>query len=102
MEDVIGDVRADAKHSFEDVILPMPVVKAKYGQRIGILGGVDMHILAAGTQEIVRAATREAIHSCAPGGGYAFGSGNTIANYVPLDNYLTMLDEARSLGWSTQ
>ena len=102
MEDVIGDVRADAKHSFEDVILPMPEVKARYGQRIGILGGVDMHILAAGTEEMVRAATRQAIHTCAPCGGYAFGSGNTIANYIPLGNYLAMLDEAKRTGWAGQ
>jgi uroporphyrinogen decarboxylase len=102
MEDVIGDVRADAKHSFEDVILPMPEVKARYGQRIGILGGVDMHILAAGTEEMVRVATRQAIHACAPGGGYAFGSGNTIANYIPLGNYLAMLDEAKKTGWAGQ
>jgi len=99
MEDVIADVRVDAKHSFEDIIMPMPAVKAKYGQHMGILGGVDMHILAAGTEEMVRAATRHAIQTCAPGGGYVFGSGNTIANYVPLGNYLAMLDEAKKLGW---
>ena len=27
------------------------------------------------------------------GGGYALGSGNSIANYVPVENYLAMLDE---------
>jgi len=30
-----------------------------------------------------------------PGGRFAFGSGNTIANYIPLKNYAIMLDEAR-------
>ena len=29
--------------------------------------------------------------------GFAFGSGNTIANFIPVGNYLSMLDEARSL-----
>jgi uroporphyrinogen decarboxylase len=70
--------------------------KAKYGQRIGILGGLDMHLLASSTPDQVRAATRKMIRDCAPGGGYALGSGNTIANYVPLANYLAMLDEARA------
>jgi len=28
------------------------------------------------------------------GGGYAFGSGNSIASFVPPGNYLAMLDEA--------
>ena len=33
--------------------------------------------------------------ACAPGGGYALGSGNTIANYVPVDNYLAMMAAGR-------
>lgn len=96
MDELIDEVGIDAKHSFEDTIMPMAEVKARYGRRIGILGGVDMHLLAAGTTEAVRLATRQAIRDCAPGGGYAFGSGNTIANYIPLENYLGMLDEART------
>lgn len=28
-----------------------------------------------------------------PGGRYALGSGNSVANYVPVQNYLAMLDE---------
>jgi uroporphyrinogen decarboxylase len=55
-----------------------------------------MHILASGTAGEVRAATRQAILDCAPGGGFAFGSGNTIANFVPVANYLAMLDEAQA------
>jgi hypothetical protein len=55
-----------------------------------------MHLLASGSPEEVRAATRQLIHDCASEGGYALGSGNTIANYVPLENYFAMLDEARS------
>jgi uroporphyrinogen decarboxylase len=30
-----------------------------------------------------------------PGGGYCLGTGNSVANYIPLDNYLAMLDEGR-------
>lgn len=102
MDDLIEDVGVDAKHSFEDNIMPMAELKAKYGRRIGLLGGVDMHTLAAGTEEMVRTATREAIQACAPGGGFAFGSGNTLANYVPLNNYFSMLDEAKKVGWAMQ
>lgn len=42
------------------------------------------------------AATRPRV---APGGGFGFGSGNTIANYIPLENYLAMLDKAKRVGW---
>ena len=30
-----------------------------------------------------------------PCGGYCLGTGNSVTNYIPLDNYLAMLDE----GW---
>jgi uroporphyrinogen decarboxylase len=95
MDDLIDEVGIDAKHSFEDTIMPMAQVKARYGGRVGLLGGVDMHLLASGTPHEVREAARQAVQDCAPGGGYAFGSGNTIANYVPLENYLAMIDEVR-------
>jgi uroporphyrinogen decarboxylase len=31
-----------------------------------------------------------------PGGRFALGSGNTIANYIPLENYCVMLEESRA------
>ncbi len=96
MDDLLDEVGIDAKHSFEDTIMPMAEVKARYGQRICILGGLDMHLLASGSPEEVRVATSQAIQDCAPGGAFALGSGNTIANYVPLENYFAMLDEARN------
>ncbi|MGD2039201.1 MAG: uroporphyrinogen decarboxylase family protein [Anaerolineae bacterium] len=97
MDDLIDDVGIDAKHSYEDAILPMVEVKARYGQRMCILGGLDMHLLASGSPEEVRAATHQVIGDCAPGGGFALGSGNTIANYVPLENYFAMLGGAKGL-----
>ena len=30
-----------------------------------------------------------------PGGGYCLGSGNSVTNYIPVDNYLIMMDEGR-------
>ncbi len=32
------------------------------------------------------------LETCAPGGGYACGSGNSVTNYVPTTNYLAMLE----------
>jgi len=80
---------------WEDVIQPITEAKALYGDRIAVLGGIDMDLLARGTEAAVRARVREVLDACAPGGGFALGSGNTVANYVPVGNYLAMLDE----GW---
>jgi uroporphyrinogen decarboxylase len=98
MNEIIDDIGIDAKHSFEDVILPISEAKRKYGDRIAILGGMDMNLLASSTEEQVRAAVRQAILDCAPNGGFALSSGNSIANYIPMRNYLAMLDEAMKVG----
>ena len=95
MDDLIDDVGIDGRHSFEDVIEPVESFTARYGHRVAVLGGVDMDILARGTEERVRARTRQILEACAPSGAYALGSGNTVANYLPLRNFLAMLDE----GW---
>jgi uroporphyrinogen decarboxylase len=96
-EDII-DVRIDAKHSFEDVIQPVAEFKREYGSRVAVLGGIDMDVLARGTVEEVKAYTRRVIEQCAPGGGWALGSGNSVANYIPVDNFLAMLEVGREVG----
>jgi len=98
MEDLIEDVGIDAKHSFEDAIQPVAAFKSQYGDRVAVLGGIDVHVLASGTEEEVRQYTRRAIEQCAPGGCWALGSGNSVANYIPLANFLAMLDEGRHVG----
>jgi uroporphyrinogen decarboxylase len=39
---------------------------------------------------------RDTLAECHPSGGYCMGTGNSVANYIPLDNYLAMLDEGRN------
>ena len=46
----------------------------------------------------VRAHTRLLIERCAPGGGWALGSGNSIPEYVPVANLISMLSEGYAAG----
>ena len=62
------------------------------------MGGIDVDVLARGSEDEVRQYVRKVIADTAPGGGYALGSGNTVANYIPVGNYLAMLDEGRKVG----
>ncbi len=96
MEDLVSDVGIDGKHSFEDAILPVTEAKRLYGARVSLLGGIDMDFLCRSDEDSIRARVRETLEMCSRGGGYCLGTGNTVANYVPLDNYLCMLDEGRS------
>lgn len=95
MDDLIDDVGIDAKHSFEDAIMPVTEAKKKYGDRIALLGGIDVDFLCRADEKAIRQRTRETLEICLQGGGYCLGTGNSVANYIPVENYLVMLDEGR-------
>jgi len=96
MDDLVDDVGIDGKHSFEDVIMPVEEAYRRWGGRTAILGGVDLDLMTSGSEEQVRTRTRQILENCGVAGtGYCLGTGNTPANYVPLANYLAMLDEGR-------
>ncbi len=67
----------------------------RYGDRICFWGGVDVDLLVEGTPDQVRAAVRYAIES-AGNGGLVLTSGNTLMLGTRYENYLAMLDAARS------
>jgi uroporphyrinogen decarboxylase len=90
---LIEVVGIDGKHSFEDAILPVTEAQRRYGHRIAILGGVDVDVLARAAPDTLRRYVRRIIDECAPHGRFALGSGNSIPSYIPVENYLTMLDE---------
>ncbi len=92
MPDLVESVRIDGRHSYEDVIDPIERVHARWGHKVAVLGGVDVDLLARGTPQAVRRRTREILNACAPAGGYACGSGNSVTNYVPIANYLAMVE----------
>jgi uroporphyrinogen decarboxylase len=94
IEDLISDIRIDGKHSFEDAIIPVQDFQARYGDRIAVLGGMDINILSGSSPERVQQHTRFLMETCGKRGRYAIGSGNSIPSYVPVENYLAMIDEA--------
>lgn len=93
MDDLIDDIGIDAKHSFEDNILPVTEFQGRYGDRIASLGGIDMDKLCRMPEEQLRGHCRSVLDTCMARGRYVYGSGNTIANYVPLANYFAMIEE---------
>jgi len=93
MEDLIEDVKIDAFHSFQDEIIPVWKFQEKYGDRVATLGGVDVDKLARYEASQLRAYVKSILDKCMPRGRYALGSGNSVTNYVPVENYLVMLEE---------
>ena len=97
MEDII-DCGWDAVHSFEDAIEPVWEAKERWGDRIALLGGFDVDKISRMAPDEVRLHTRALIERCAPGGGWALGTGNSVANYIPVENFLVMIDEGHRAG----
>lgn len=93
--DDLCDTGLDGKHSYEDKIMPVEEVYRRWGKRISLIGGVDVNLLASGTEEEVRSRVRQILDACGAGGGYVLGTGNSVASYIHFPNYLAMLEEGR-------
>ena len=77
---------------FEDTIEPVTEAKKRYGHRIALLGGHRRGFFCADTMRLrFGSGVRDTLNQCLPGGGYCLGTGNSVANYIPVDNYLAML-----------
>lgn len=92
MDDIINKMKFDGKHSFEDNILPVEQAYEKWGDRIAILGGIDLDFLVNSTPEKIKERAANLIEAGNKKGAYALGSGNSIPNYVPVENYFAMLE----------
>jgi uroporphyrinogen decarboxylase len=92
MPALVADVGIDAKHSFEDAIQPVEDFIERWGDRVAVMGGVDVNLLALGDEAAIRRRVLQVLERGAPTGGYVCGSGNSIPNYVSPGNYLTMIE----------
>lgn len=75
-------------------------LKAAFGGRIVLNGGIDTHhLLIAGTPALVRAKTREILEIMKPGGGYiASPSHDYLLPETPVDNVLAFYEAVRLYG----
>lgn len=92
-DDLIDDCKIDAKHSFEDIILPVEEFKRQYGARVTPLGGLDVDIICRSSEDEVRAYARRKIEQCFTDRYWALGTGNSLTNYMPVQNYIAVLEE---------
>jgi len=96
MRDFIDDIGFDAIHSFEDTCCPIVEYKKKYGNEIALIGGLDVDKMARLDAEDFRKYIRHILDICMPGGRFALGSGNSVTNFMKVENFLIMLNEGRN------
>ncbi len=94
MDIVIDDLKLDGKHSFEDGIIPVEEAYELWHERIAIMGGIDMDFLARSDPEEVYLRSGKLLELTFDTGGFALGSGNSIPDYVPVENHLAMIRAA--------
>ena len=87
----------DAKHSNEDQIAPFPVWVEKYGDKIGNFGGIDTDAVCRLSRAEMKEYISDVVKKSVGRGGFAFGSGNSIPSFVPVDNYLMMNEIIREI-----
>ncbi len=95
--DKIIECGVDAIHPIEPKAMKITEVKKKYGDKLCLIGHVDVDLLARGTPEQVRAVIEKNIKVAGYNGGYIIGSGNSIPEYVNYENYMAMLNYAKEL-----
>lgn len=97
MDDLINVAKIDAKHSNEDQISPFYTWVEKYGDRIGNFGGIDTDAVCRLDYPSMKEYIGDVFKQCRGNGGFAFGSGNSIPDYVPVEGYLNMINIAKEL-----
>lgn len=93
-DDLYNVLGFDGKHSNEDTILPVETAYENYGGKIAILGGIDVDFLCRAGEVDIEKRCHNMLEMAKEKGGYALGSGNSIAPYVPLKNYIAMIKSA--------
>ena len=69
----------------------------KYGDKIGNFGGIDTDVVCRLDKASLREYITDVVQKCTGHGGFAFGSGNSVPDYVPVENYLNMNQIIREL-----
>ena len=85
-------------HPLEKGAMDIAAVKRSHGNRICVLGNVDLNILGMGTPEDVDRAVRDLIRDVGPGGGYIVTSGNSLAGYLKPENVVAMSEAVLKYG----
>jgi uroporphyrinogen decarboxylase len=74
------------------------IVKEKYGKALTLWTGVQCETLIEGSRENVEEEVRRNLEILMPGGGYIFGSTNSVQYGAKTENYLRALEIVREEG----
>ena len=85
-------------HPNEKGAMDIRAMKRTYGDRLCLLGNVDLNLLGMGSPDAVDKEVRELIRDVGPGGGYIVTSGNSLAGYLLPENVLALSRAVQKYG----
>jgi len=97
LEDLLA-MGIDAIHPIDPNCMDIRSFKRDYGQRVCILGNVDVNTLAMGTPEDTYNEVHDLIQNLAPGYGYIVSSGNSVPDYAKPENILALAQAMEDFG----
>ncbi len=92
IDDIINDMKFDARHSYEDNITPVEQAYEDLKGKIAVLGGMDINFVTTKTPEEIYARAKAMVEKAKS--GYALGTGNSVPEYIPHENYFAMIKAA--------
>jgi len=96
--DDLMDLGIAGLHPIEKGAMDIRAMKRRYGNRLCLLGNIDLNILGMGTPEQVEAEVYGLIRDVGPGGGYIVTSGNSLAGYLQPENVMALSKAVQKYG----
>jgi uroporphyrinogen decarboxylase len=94
IEDVIGGMRFDGRHSYEDNIVPVEEAYERYHDRLAVLGGIDVNFICDSSPEEICGRSKAMLARAEGRGGFALGTGNSVPEYIPDENFFALIRAA--------
>ncbi|MCD6350638.1 MAG: nucleoside 2-deoxyribosyltransferase, partial [Armatimonadetes bacterium] len=93
------ELGVNALHPIEPKAMDLAEIKRDYGDKLCLIGNIDLsYTLPRGTPEEVEAEVKLRISQAGPGGGYCVSSANSVTEYVPLGNFVAMVEATYKYG----
>ncbi|NWF50822.1 MAG: nucleoside 2-deoxyribosyltransferase [Ignavibacteriaceae bacterium] len=100
MENII-ECGVDALHPIEPKAMSIVEVKERYGDKLSLIGNIEVDLLARGTPEEVKKSVLKNIELVGMNGGYCVGSSNSIPEYINFENYITMIRTVKEFSFGS-
>jgi len=98
VQDLI-DIGIDGINPVDPYSIDYKVYKKKYGRHLSFNGNIDVEFpLAKGTPADVKKDVIDHLEVMKPGGGYILASSHSIVNYIPHENFVTMINTNHEYG----